>query len=473
MRAAMREDNLREQMRKQISERNQFADKILEQKWFKAAGISEGLKDLYNKDKNKARGVGIILENQEAHLQALTETQISNAFQTTPHNVLKVVRLAYPNSVRAEIFLDWPMETARDAIYYLTPVKENTVRDGVANSSVYDTFDARWPDEREEQVIGTGNGALTTFSATLTRAPLRPWSVKVFANGVQIAQDDGAGNLVGTSLSGTNTVNYTSGAIVVTTAVAWANGFAIMAQYNMDSEVLANQTYVASMNLQLRDYQFRVKPMPLYISWSKMTELLLGTTLNIDAEEALVRGAADELRKAIDFFALTLGYRVAKKNTAVNFNASGAVGEAEVLRANALGRFFGKAGNTILDTLNRGGITKVYGGGDFIEYTKLHQRFDASGAQPAIGAHRVGSLDNMDFYKTPNSIVPSLEAVGVYRNPEIPEDVSIAFGTLIPLYKTQTMEFKNMESQMGVSYFGDAVVLNPQYLVPMSVSNLP
>jgi hypothetical protein len=52
---------------------------------------------------------------------------------------------------------------------------------------------------------------------------------------------------------------------------------------------------MGSIELQLRDYQFRVKPWPLYVSWSKMTELLINTTLNIDAEDALIRGASDEL----------------------------------------------------------------------------------------------------------------------------------------------------------------------------------
>jgi hypothetical protein len=55
----------------------------------------------------------------------------------------------------------------------------------------------------------------------------------------------------------------------------------------------------------------------------------------------------------------------------------------------------------------------------------------------------------------------------------MPEDVSIACGTLIPLYKTQKLEYKNLYSEQGLAHFGDLKVLQPGYLVRIVLSNLP
>lgn len=477
MRSIMREqrETLLTEQRQKISERNQFADRLLEEKWMKREGLNEGLLEMYAGNKAKARALAIAMENQEFHLQNLTEDQISTSFQTTPHNVLRVVRLGYPNSIRDEIFMDWPMETARDAIYYLTPVVGNTKRDGTAGGSIYDNFDYRWSSEITEVAVATANGVLLTWSGTFSPGILRPFSVKFFVSEGQVAVDDGNGKLTGPLLNaaGTNTINYTTGAYTITFTAAPANLALVMAQFFFNSEDSTQFSEVADIQLQLRDYQFRVKPWPITFGYSKMTELLLGTTLNIDAEEALIRGAGDELKKALDFFALRLAYRVSKGNTVTNFNVTGAVGEAEVLRMNAFSRSIGQAGNYILNTLNRGGITKLVGGPNAIEQVKLHSRFKADGAQPAVGAHKVGSLDGIDMYKAPSSIIPTDTILGVYKNPEVPEDVSIAFGTLIPLYVTQALEFKNMNTQRGLAHFGDAQVLNPAYIVPIVLGNIP
>jgi len=123
----------------------------------------------------------------------------------------------------------------------------------------------------------------------------------------------------------------------------------------------------------------------------------------------------------------------------------------------------------------RGGVTKLYGNPAAIRYLRLHRRFRDDGAQPAVGAYKVGSLDGIDVYKVPTSIVPDPngegQMVAVYRNREVPEDVSIAFGSLVPLYQTQTLEFKEQYSETGLSFYGDAKVLRSEYLVRIVLSD--
>ena len=461
---------IREQMARKLSERNELADRLLE-KWQKTPIIGEGIRNIRDMNESKARNLAFMLENEETHLANLTETQISNTFQTTPENVIRIVRYAYPNSVRGELFLEWGMETARDSIYYMHSVYGKTKRDAVKDQRVLETTEYRYPTEVTiDNAIETANGSTTTFTATASVFPFRPYTVKVLVNGTPSAVDDGAGNLHGEGISGT--VDYNTGALSAVFDTAPASGVAIEFEYNYDSEVDTNYSEIGSIELQLRDYQFRVKPKPLYISWSKMTELLLNTTLNIDAEEALIRGAADEFKKALDFEAVAMGWRVAKAHTPVEFDCKGAVGEPEVDRMNAFSKAIKRAGNISRDILLRGGVTKMVGGPDAVAQVTLHSRFDASNRQPEVGIFRVGSLDGIDIYQAPSRIIPNDQMMTIYRNELIPEDVAIAFGTLVPLYKTQTLEFKEFYKETGMAIFGDQKVLQPLYLQRIQLNNM-
>ena len=105
MRQKLSEDQIQEVTQQKLSERRQAGDQLFE-KWSKKKNLGEGLDTLYKKNEKKAHNLSFVLENQEKHLKSLTETQISNAFSTAPLNVMKIIRLAYPNSIRGDIFTE-------------------------------------------------------------------------------------------------------------------------------------------------------------------------------------------------------------------------------------------------------------------------------------------------------------------------------------------------------------------------------
>jgi len=467
MRREMREQQaaLKEQQRIVMSERTAAADRLIE-KWMKNESI-DSIRNLADSNVEKARALAFMLENQENHLASLTETQISNDFKTTPENVIRIIRLAWPNQVRGEIFYDWAMETARDSMYYLHPVTGKTLRGATAGGRILETAEYRYPTEVEIEALELDSGA---YKATAINAPLRPFTVKVLVDGVPMATDDGNGNVIGTGVSGT--IDYESGAISVTFTTSPDVSSTVEFAYNYDSEVASNYDNIGSVELQLKDYQFRVKPKPLYVSWSKMTEILLGSTLGIDAEEALIRGVADEFKKSQDFQAASIGWGVAKGHAAVTFNCQGATGEAEVDRMSAFSKAIKLAGSKIYDQLLRGGVTKMIAGPQAAAQLFIHPRFDAANKQPEVGIFRTGSIDGVDVYQAPSVIIPTDEILCVYKNEQVPEDVSIAFGTYIPLYRTQTLEYKEMYKESGLATFGDYKVLNPQYLQRIKLLNM-
>ena len=467
MRREMREQQaaIKEQQRIVMSERAKSADRLVE-KWMKNESI-DSIRNLADSNIEKARALAFMLENQENHLSSLTETQISNDFKTTPENVIRIIRLAWPNQVRGEIFYDWAMETARDSMYYLHPVTGKTLRGATAGGRILETSEYRYPTEVEIEAMELDSGA---YKVTAANAPLRPFTAKILVDGVPTATDDGNGNLIGTGVSGT--VNYETGATEATFTTAPASGSVVELAYNYDSEVSSNYDNIGSVELQLKDYQFRVKPRPLYVSWSKMTEILLGSTLGIDAEEALIRGVADEFKKAQDFQAVAVAWGVAKGHQEVTFNCQGATGEAEVDRMAAFSKAIKLAGSKIYDQLLRGGVTKMVAGPQAAAQLYIHPRFDATNKQPEVGVFRTGSIDGVDVYQAPSTIVPTDQILCVYKNELVPEDVSIAFGTYIPLYRTQTLEYKEMYKESGLATFGDYKVLNGQYLQRIRLLNM-
>lgn len=480
MREEMRKAQTKEIMRIQLSERKDYGNRCFE-KWSNMRNVGEGLDKIMGADEEKARSLAIILENQERYLQSLTETQISTAFQTTPENVIRVVRLGYPNSVRGDIFLDWAMESARDSIYYLAAKYGKTKRGATAGNRMLDyATGERFASEVEEYEAGEGDDSTVEFTGTVDNAPLRKYSVIIYVNGEPVGTDNGSGTISGDGIdaSGTNMIAYDTGNFNFTLSEAPSAGETVIIQCNYLSEDADQYNDLGSVELQLRAYQFRVYPHPLFISYSKMVELLLGTTLNIDAEEALLQGAADELKKSLDMLAVRLAYRYSKTNATTTFSAAISAGETREDKATQLSEYIDRMGNAIYDDLNRGGITKLFGGGRAIAFLKLHKRFSPAGKQPKVGAFKVGVLDGIDIFQVPTVMLGGTgssydnQLVGVWKNDQQPEDVSIAFGTLIPMYQTMNLEYKEMYTEKGLAYFGDKKVLQPKYLRRLTISNL-
>ncbi len=78
--------------------------------------------------------------------------------------------------------------------------------------------------------LGTGDGATTTFSGTLSNSPVVRNTLTITAGSVT-ATDDGSGNLTGTGVS-SGSINYDTGAWSITYSSAPSNGTSITADYD-------------------------------------------------------------------------------------------------------------------------------------------------------------------------------------------------------------------------------------------------
>ena len=108
------------------------------------------------------------------------------------------------------------------------------------------------------QTLGTGNGSLTTFSGTVTPAPVSSGSLAVIAGSV-FGLDSGSGSIIGTGVS-SGTVNYTTGAVSITFGAAPATGTAVQ----------VGQSYITNVAVTLSVRTTQVDPQTkVYLTMTK------------------------------------------------------------------------------------------------------------------------------------------------------------------------------------------------------------
>jgi len=473
-----------------LNERNARADRLVE-KWSRMPEIGTGMKAM---DPRRARNLAILLENEARHLKSLTEAQYSSAFATTPENMIRLVRLAYPNSVRDKIFTDFAMETAKDSIKYIKPIyssNSNINRSdlfggagtGFNNNITYESMQSRFPIEIANATVAAGTGGdAGKFIITCAGGEFGANGVNLIdgyttlydANGNALAVQTKPGEwlqkyptavITGPDANGVYKYTPSAGGEVVARATA---------RYN--SEIDLQGTYLGEVELVMTDYQFKIRPISLGVTWTTMSELVLDSTVGVSAEETLFDAAAQEIKKALDFHAVKYGYAVAQTNgvPAVTFNAEagGTTKDSYIHTAQTISQAIERVGDQMFNTINRGGVSRIVGGPAAVTYLRLNAGFTTNGAQPRIGIHQVGELYGIPVFKAPSSIIPDNTLMCVWKNDTNEADVAIAFGTLVPFFSTGAIQRKNFYKEAGLASFGDYKALNPKYLGLITISNL-
>jgi hypothetical protein len=482
MRTAMRnlsESQLREEQTKKLGERKRIGEGLvhgLAQRPYFGKGIAEA----YNKYPDRVMNLAFAVKNVEEHLSELTETQITSTLGTTPENILRVLRLGYLNTCRQDAFWEMGLATAHDVFFFLEPKYKKNLRGATAGDVMYESKSWRSvSDEGEWPAAQTADGLVTafTFAPTSAEIPLTPYTVKIYAGNDLVANDNGKGYIAGADSNGaaiTRTVNYATGVTSVTFAAAPAANKKIVMAGSIALEKDTQLNVTQSLDLILRGCHFSLREYPITASFSKKLELTLGTSYKVDAQEAYLRAMADELRKTLDIQAFTLASRQAHTNSGgspVTFNMQGAVGEAETNRIQVISRYIDKVGTKIYDKLFRGGVSVIFGGPTATGVLTGHNRWNDTGAQDANGIYKLGNFGEIPVFRVPGEVCPASDLVCVYKNRQLPEDVFLIIGTLLPLHVTDKLELPGRNTEFGVASYGDMQILNKGYAEVLRVEN--
>ena len=491
IRQRMTEDALKldESTIEALNEKSARADRLVE-KWARVPEIGSGLRAM---DGRKARNLAIMLEKQARHMSRLSEAQYSSAFAATPENMIRLVRLAYPNSIRDKLFTEFAMETAKDSIKYIKPIySANTsinrddsfggAGNGFNPNVTYESKQSRFPTEMSNGTIGGSGPYTVTFAGSNEFGAsgvnyIPGYAIIYDASGNVLAWENKPGGAIANwsvaSGSGITNITYNSAGVytVTTTGAAVANA---IGRYN--SEVDLTGTYLGEVELVMADYQFKVRPMTLGVTWTTLSELVLDSTVGVSTEEVLMDAAGQEIKKALDFFAVKVAYAAAQTNgyAPIVFDAEAGAGtqDSYIHTAQTISQAIERVGDVMYNSLNRGGVSRIVGGPAAITYLRLNAGFTTKGAQPRIGGYQVGELYGIPVFKVPKQIIPEDTLLCVWKNENNEADVSVAFGTLVPFFSTGALQRKNFYKDAGLASFGDDVILNQGYFGLIKIANI-
>lgn len=454
----------------------------------------------------KARNLAILLENQTRAMSRMSEAQLASAFSGyTPENMLRLIRLSYPNSIRGDIFTEFAMETANDSIKYIMPVYAASEPDGKAGRLVSGDVDARYDMTGKRDVAALGDVmyeslesqfvteyftvdvsaslSTKTFSIDLTNAePFKTLGYvdgysKFVADGAVVAVQSSQAHVANWFCAEGYTVEKTATGFAITTTGTAATKMEFIGAYDSEKDLAGK--YLGEVELVMKDYHFQPRPISLGVTWTQLTELVLDTSFGVSAEEMLMDSAAQEIKKSLDFQAIKYAnamQKLAGVNAEFNAEAPGAEGittkDSYWHTAQLVQQSIDRIGDLMLNKINRGGVSAIVGGPKAVTYLKLNKAWSDTGRQPAIGGHKVGELDGIPVFKVPAGVIADNELLTTWKNDQADGDVSIAIGTLMPFYSTGALQRKNFYKEAGVARFEDTKALQPGYLGRITINGL-
>ena len=476
-------------------EREYRCDRLVE-KWSKVKEIGKGITEMPTQT---ARNLAVLLENQTKAMSKMNEAQFAAAFNGyTPENMLRLVRLSYPNSIRGLLFTEFAMESAHDSIKYVEPIYTKTQSDDASathakaklddddnfGAVMYETTESRYATEMLEGAI---DGLTVTFKTAIpgdyidgysvvygtTTANATEHVVAVQVRNPHVPHDvQWVGGDIESATQEGNVVTF-----VASTAGA---GLAITKAFGrFDSDQDLTGQYLGEVELRMKDYHFMPRIISLGVTWTQLAELVLDTSFGVSAEETLMDYAAQEIKKTLDYQAVKMAAATqalrAAENT-VEFDAE-ALATADTKdsyyhTAQLIGQAIEQISNKQLDSFGRGGVSAIVGGPNAVTYLKLNKNWSDRGKMPAIGGHQVGELDGVPVFKVPGNIIPNDTLITTWKNDQVEGDVAMAIGTLMPFYSTGALQRKNLYKEAAVARFEDTKVLQPKYFGRIQIKNI-
>lgn len=244
-----------------------------------------------------------IMENTANELSMLDETVRAANVGNFDRFAFPLIRAVFPNLVAQDLVSVQPMDGPVGLIFYFDLVygsNKGRIRSGTpvfSSQTGHPGHDFYSSPDIEEEPIDTGDGSTANYAFSLDYSPVEAETL-VITDGTQVVTDDGAGNLVGdVDPAGTNTINYTSGAVDVTFATNVGSGDSVVASYEYDNEANDN---VPEIDFQLTSAPVVAKTFKLRTRYSLESAQNLRALHGLSAETELVVALAQELRFEID-----------------------------------------------------------------------------------------------------------------------------------------------------------------------------
>lgn len=377
----------------------------------------------------------------------------------------------YPNQV-AHLLTDiQPLTQQTGQIFIIKPKYSQTAGGVTKGQEVFKNMsDGTYASEKMTVTLGTGNGALTNFVGSLQAPVKRDGTVIIKRAGNKVASDNGVGAIVGTDGAATitGTINYDTGALVVTWSAAPASG-AVTVEFLADSEI--NVSLIRELEIALDMVPVRAQEHPLKVKWSITAQLAAQAHLGIDIGDTLTDLAAQFVRVERDKLVIDAISNSAVADTVLDYNAAqnNNIPKWQTYQEIELKL---NAGESNIQTANgnRGGVSWIVGGQNACNIWRTVRGFQADTPKNPIGAHKIGTLrdGDVDVIKAPfldtNKYVIGFKGY-------MPGDSAMILAEWIPMYFTPVFNSPNLQGERGLMSLYDLFINNSAYYRSGTITN--
>jgi hypothetical protein len=417
------------------------------------------------------------LENAKV---AWGEATVQTSLGALNPRVLDVVRIFYPNQIAHELVDIQPIDGQVGEIFVMKPIFSNSLPASdigpvTAGQEIFKTATYDYASEVVNELsVSNATGAVATYTFTLGRTPVQPGTVNLVAvigGNTVVVGDDGNGHLTGASLAaGTNTINYTSGAVTVTFSANVTAASNVYTQYAWSSET--NTGLINQIEFDLTTVPVKAMIHPLMFTYSVAAGLAASAHLAIDVQDTLAELAGQFMKNERDNRLIWLINNSAKAQASLNFDATQspqyfdrqskyADVELKVNEAEAL----------IQSTMGRGGISWIMGGYNATNLLAATKGFVRAPITAPIGSYVLGHMRD--------GTVPVIRATRVMATNDfivgykgyMAGDAAVILAEWIPIYFTPVFQAPTLQNQQGLMSMYDLFVNNAGYYVKGSVSN--
>ena len=451
-------------------------------------GLERKIVEIAHRNPQKARLIAERLYKQDLYQKQLlgsgklTEATFSSTFGVTPERVLKTTLLGTAMSNRPNWMIEQTLQTTSDVYWYIKKTRDASVRGATAGEYLLETENQYYANEvMPPEAVGTGNDVLTNFTMTTSRLPVG-YTVRILTNASGngysiVAQDDGSGNVTGAALSA-GTIDYTTGDLDITFAVAPASGVLIKIEYHYDSEdpslYDANRGTVSLIPSKVN---FRPRMKTIGYSFSDLAQLTYDSVFaGQSMQDDLVTAMAEEMASSRDYEGINTYVRMANSNAVTNFDAKFASYSevSDELHARKLWDAIGIVARQINDADKRGGsFSRIICGGKASLYAQKDKNFDMSGQQDlTAGSWYVGKRGNIDVYETVSNStrLAEDEMLLINYNPDSNSEPGCVAGVLTEI--EASLRTPDFMTNAQMSRIEDIVPINNSFVRKLKINNI-
>ena len=358
-------------------------------------------------DWSRQATTAIMLENTSAHLDRISnmQTVMNESTQTSDVSFFKkyainLLSTVMPNLIAPEIVSTQPMLNRVGEMRYLKILYGSNKGGVKAGDTMFSMFNAGngetyySSDEIDSEYVVASD---TSVTGNLAWLPVVPGSVKLMVDSVEVAVDNGAGQLSGPGISA-GTIDYTTGAFNITLNSNPTSADDVYFNYrynNVDTPVQAPEV---ALKIEVAPIIAKSRKLKTIYSFDSAFDLSKDYGMQINNE--LVTHTASQIKHEIDGEIMGDLLRIASA-TPVTWDATPREGISLRDHNESFYNKVVEAGNNIFDATKLANGSYIIVGMNAANVVETLPRFRSSGVIKPTGPHLAGYLGSMPVYKNP------------------------------------------------------------------------